>query len=233
MTDYTRQMDILPLSALIYPVTLIGLGGIGSHVAYTVRKMGFNNLTLWDGDTVEAHNNPSQHFEAGDIGQTKAEATARQLRGALDEPCNVRPYGRFGNLCDDKLEGIIVSGVDSMSSRQIIWAGVEKQRPFIPLYIDGRVGIDWDEEKGRVVGEWIEVFTIVPAKIDDCELYAQHLYSDEEAAPLRCTAQAVAYIGPLITGFICSHLKKWITKTPYHRYILYDCLTNQILIATV
>ena len=52
-TDFTRQMDILPPSAIIHPITMIGLGGIGSHVIYTIRKLGFEEFTLWDPDTIE------------------------------------------------------------------------------------------------------------------------------------------------------------------------------------
>ena len=53
MADFQRQLDILPPRALIYPVHCIGLGGIGSNVAFYLRKMGFTNFSLWDYDVVE------------------------------------------------------------------------------------------------------------------------------------------------------------------------------------
>lgn len=232
MADFERQLDILPPRSLVHPVHIIGLGGIGSPAAYLVRKMGFSNLTLWDHDTLEPRNLPSQHYEVGDLGKPKVEGMRRQLEQCLDEPSGITAIPeRFTS--SEQLEGIIISGVDSMKSRQEIWDAVKKSKAFAPLYIDGRVGIEWNEEKGKVAGEWIEVFTIAPPRIEDCELYEAHIFSDEEAAPLHCTAQAVAYVGFLIAGFIGANLRKWVTQEPYHRYILYECLTSQVLIATL
>lgn len=229
MADFLRQLDILPPQAIVHPVTFIGLGGIGSTTVYVARKMGFTRLVLWDPDIVSPENLPSQHYDHDDLGKPKIEGITRQLRSSLDEECKILVEPR-AFTSGEKLEGIVVAGVDTMETRREIWAAVKKSRPFVPLYIDGRVGVEWDDEQGMVTGEWIEVFTVVPARITDCELYEPHLFSDEESAPLRCTAQAVAYIGPLIAGFICANLKKWIMREPYPRHMIYECLTNQFLV---
>ena len=230
MADLSRQLDILPPSALVYPVHCIGLGGIGSNTLFYIRKMGFSQFVLWDDDSVESHNIPSQHFFSSDLGRFKAEAIQEQLRKALDDDSLIARRGKFAK--HDDLAGIVIAGVDSMASRQEIWESVQRSKNAVALYIDGRIGVEWDEEEGKVTGEFIEVFTIVPGRVADIELYHEHLFTDEEAAPLRCTAQAVAYIGAFIAGFIAANVRKWVTHMPYHRYILYDCLTNQVLIAT-
>ncbi len=229
MADFLRQLDILPPTALVHPLTFIGLGGIGSPTVYTARKMGFKSFTLWDPDIVVSHNLPSQHFDRDDLGKSKVEGAGRQVRSSLDEDCRITTR-QEEFVRAETLEGIVISGVDTMSARQEIWAAVQRSKPFVPLYIDGRVGVEWDSDQGKVVGEWIEVFTLVPTRISDCELYEPHLFSDDEAEPLRCTAQAVAYIGPLIAGFICANLKKWIMQETYPRHLLYDCLTNQFVV---
>ncbi|MBI2056561.1 MAG: ThiF family adenylyltransferase [Candidatus Sungbacteria bacterium] len=228
MANFQRQLDILPPQALVYPVHCIGLGGIGSNTAFYLRKMGFNHFTLWDHDVVEAHNVPSQHFFTEHIVKSKTQAVADQLMQALDAPltCIARP-----EKCDQdaELSGIVVAGVDTMPAREDIWRAVLASKTMVPLYIDGRIGVVWDGEEAKVTAELIEIFTIMPLRLDDRDLYEDHLGG--EAEPLRCTAQAVAYIGAFVAGFICANIRKWITKQPYHRYILYDCLTNQVLVA--
>ncbi len=230
MADFSRQLDIIPPHALVYPVHCIGLGGIGSNTAFYLRKMGFSRFVLWDHDIVEAHNIPSQHFFSSDGGRSKPHAMEDQLKAALDAESVIVQKGKFTKDCE--LSGIVVAGVDSMASRKEIWQSVRSAKNVVPLYIDGRIGVQWDDDEGKVTGEFIEVFTIIPARMQDIELYEEHMFDDEDAAPLRCSAQAVAYIGAFIAGFIAANIRKWVTSMAYHRYILYDCLTNQVLIAT-
>ncbi len=228
MADFVRQLDILPPRALIHPLTIIGLGGIGSPTAYTARKMGFGDITLWDHDIVEAHNLPSQHYDREDLGKSKAAGMERQLTASLDADCRITATARrFGG--GDTLEGVVISGVDSMSARQEIWSAVMQSVAMVPLYIDGRIGVEWDEERRRVNAELIEIFTVVPARLADCDLYEAQLFPDADAAPFRCTAQAVAYLGPLVAGFISANLRKWFMGEPYPRHFIFDCLTNQFL----
>ncbi|OGZ45955.1 MAG: hypothetical protein A3J54_03050 [Candidatus Ryanbacteria bacterium RIFCSPHIGHO2_02_FULL_45_13b] len=232
--NFERQLDILPPEKLLYPITLIGLGGIGSYTAYVVRKMGFREFHIWDPDMVEMHNVPSQHFSVGDEGHSKVGAVKMQM--ALSLPADSLLVTTNQLLFTDtssQLEGLVISGVDTMEARHSIWAGVRKARTLVPLYIDARIGVEWDDAESKVKGEWLEVFAVKPSSIEDCELYEEHLCSDEEAEPLRCTAQAVAYIGSLIAGFVGSTVRKWVTGEPYHRHFLYDALTSQILIANL
>ncbi len=53
--------------------------GIGSSFAETAVRLGFEKLTLIDGDTVSASNLNRQNFIAADIGTPKVEALAKRL----------------------------------------------------------------------------------------------------------------------------------------------------------
>ena len=53
--------------------------GIGSSFAETAVRLGFEKLTLIDGDTVSASNLNRQNFVAADIGTPKVDALARRL----------------------------------------------------------------------------------------------------------------------------------------------------------
>ncbi|MGD2083530.1 MAG: ThiF family adenylyltransferase, partial [Chromatiales bacterium] len=59
---------------------LIAGCGIGSSFAETAVRLGFQHLTLVDGDVVDGHNLNRQDFTAADIGRPKAQALADRLR---------------------------------------------------------------------------------------------------------------------------------------------------------
>ncbi len=231
--DFQRQLDMMPPQLLTHPVTIIGLGGIGSWTARIARKMGFRKFILWDHDRLEPHNLPSQDYEDVDLGELKVDGIHRRLLHTLDdkEMTTIRQTKKFTDE-DEFDEGIVISAVDKMQSRADIWEAVKKRKAFIPLFVDGRIGIEWNDELGKVGGEWMEIFTIIPARLEDREFYEENLFSDDEIAPAHCTAQAVAYIGPIIAGFIVSNIKMWLMKEPYRRHLLYDNLTKQFMDVT-
>ncbi len=235
MANFERQLEIFGPYASIHPVTFIGLGGIGSGTAYSIRKMGFSRFHLWDYNTEDSgilhpHNVPSQHYDECDVGKPKVVGIERQLRAALDTPCDITSHQELFTS-SQTLEGIVIAGVDNMHARKEIWKSVLRSRAFVPLYIDGRIAVEWNEEKEKVAGEWIEIFTLVPSRLSDREFYdPEYLFSDDEATPERCTAQAVAYIGSLIAGHIGAIVRQWNAKELYPRHFLYDCLTRNTIL---
>ena len=209
--DYLRQLDILAPSVVrLFPVTIIGCGGIGSSTALALAKIGVEHITLIDGDTVEAHNIPNQLFRLADIGQPKVRACATMLREFSETTVSEIP-SFFDS--ETPLSGIVASGVDSMKTRSEIWKKV-RFNPEIPLYIDGRIG-----------GDVIQIHTIEPCQIRDIETYEPWLFSDAEAAELPCTAQAIFYTSFTVAGLIASQLKKWLKKDPYYRLLTFDMKT--------
>lgn len=61
-------------------VGIAGLGGLGSHIAVSLARLGIGRLILADFDTVEATNLHRQHYIGADIGTPKAWALTRQLQ---------------------------------------------------------------------------------------------------------------------------------------------------------
>ena len=56
MSEYlVRQLDILPPEQTITPITIIGAGAIGSFVALSLAKMGFDDITVYDFDKIESY----------------------------------------------------------------------------------------------------------------------------------------------------------------------------------
>jgi molybdopterin-synthase adenylyltransferase len=62
--------------------------GIGSAIAEAAARIGFERITLVDGDTVEAHNLNRQNYVAADVGRKKVDALAARLRA-------INPAGDF------------------------------------------------------------------------------------------------------------------------------------------
>lgn len=211
--NYTRQLDILGPGDIIFPVTIIGCGGIGCITAVSLAKLGCPDITLMDDDMVEDHNLPNQFFRICDLGKPKVIA-CKEIIKDFSPDCQVTAITeKFDG--SQSLSGIIISGLDTMSARKMVWEKV-KYNIDVPLYIDGRLG-----------GEIMQVFTVRPCQIEDVEFYEdeENLFPDEEAVQLPCTARAIMYTGFGIACLIGSQMKKWLRGEVYHRRISSDLKT--------
>jgi hypothetical protein len=213
--DYWRQMDIVrPGDDLNFPVSVIGCGGIGSPTALALAKMGVNNIRLYDPDILENHNLPNQIYRLEDITKYKVEA----LAGVLQSFAGIIPTV-FNTLVNGnhRFEGVVVSGVDSMSSRQEIWKAI-KFKPNVSLYVDGRMG-----------AEACRIYTIRPVDPNDVKFYETFLYNDENAQELPCTGRAIIYNVFMIASLICNQIKKFARGEPFHKEIIFDMVTFALI----
>lgn len=60
-------------------VGIAGLGGLGSHIAVLLARLGIGTLVLADCDTVDLTNLHRQHYTLRDLGRPKADALRDQL----------------------------------------------------------------------------------------------------------------------------------------------------------
>lgn len=90
-------------------ILLVGTGAIGSFLAETLVRGGIRNITLADGDLVEAGNLCRASFELNAIGNSKADALQEKLRN-ISPFCRVRALGDwddYGNYKGGDLYGNI------------------------------------------------------------------------------------------------------------------------------
>ena len=160
MMDFTRQLDFIKPDQLSVPITVIGLGGIGSYAVPVLAKMGCSNITGYEVQTVEDLNLPNQFFRLSDVDRPKSEALGEIVKDFSGIDLNIRPVLYTGQ---EPLSGIVISAVHDMATRQIIWDSV-KFKPQVRLYIDGRMG-----------GQIAHLFTIRPCYPDDIRLYEEKL----------------------------------------------------------
>ncbi len=212
--DYWRQLDRVRPEHLTFPVILVGVGGIGSAIALALAKMGCRELTLYDPDLIESHNLPNQLYRLRDIGRPKVEALAELLREYAD--LEVRPVQEAVN--GQRLQGVVISAVDSMLAREQIWRGSVRFRGSVPLYLEARMGA----EVGRVL-------VVQPADPDDVRAYESTLYSDEAATEDPCTAQAIIYTTLGIAAIVANQIKRFALGEPPERDTILDLATLTLL----
>jgi hypothetical protein len=214
--DFSRQTDLVDIEALETAVTLIGCGGIGSFTALALAKMGCVHLTVYDDDLVEEHNIPNQLYRLGDVGQLKVERLADIIKGFTGTGIDARPERVQGQ----RLQGIVVSGVDSMEARRQIWDRSIRFKAGVEAYIDARMG-----------AEVSRIYTVRPADPDHVRLYERTLYSDDEAWQLPCTAQAIVYTGFGSASLVAGQVKRVAMGETWKREIIFDQKTLTLFTA--
>lgn len=212
----TRQLDIIPVKALGTPITIIGAGGIGSTTVFTLAKMGFANITVWDFDTVSVENMNNQSYRFKDIGMYKVQALADIVKEFTDIDLGFRAEKWEGQ----DLHGIVISAVDSMKVRKDIWSFV-KNNPAVTWLIDPRMS-----------AESALSFVMEPNSPKDQISYEKTLYSDEHAnkiSPEPCTARSTMYTTSLIGGYVAKHVKDIVTRSDYARVTQWNIGENILL----
>lgn len=213
--DYTNQLGIFDPAAFGYPVHLVGMGGIGSTLFFPLLKLGVPEVHIWDTDIVVAHNIPSQLiYRPSDIGLKKVVA-AKQFAERQEADCEVVAHDERVDE-NTELEGVVISGVDSMASRKAIWEAIQRNVALVPLYMDGRIG-----------GEALQLLTVLPSW-PDAYKYEAWLFSEDRVAPLPCTERAVIHPAIVLAGNIVSHLTLTFRQLPLRKNVRLELKTYEL-----
>ena len=207
MAHLTRQLDLIPLEVLGERINIIGAGAIGSFTALALAKMGFQNLHVWDDDKIEVENMSCQWFRLGDIGKSKAVALQEIVKDFSNTliTVNDKKYG------GGQLPGIVISAVDSMKARMLIWEQHRKVSPNTKAVIDPRMG-----------AETALMYVMNPMSEKDQVSYEASLYTDDEALAERCTAKATMYTAMMLSGYACKTVKDIVTGGNYARSTMWS-----------
>ena len=193
--NFIRQKGILnPLETGQQPITVIGVGGIGSPLVLTLAKTGFQNITVVDYDKVEPHNLPNQFYRTKDVGKPKVEALKQIVFELTDVKLNTRKE-KFSETTP--CQGIVISGVDTMTDRSYIW-NILSTKENVSLYIDARMG-----------GQVICIHSINPKIEEERKWYEETLYTDKDAFKEPCTARAIMYSTMVCAGLITTQVAKF------------------------
>lgn len=192
-----RQADIIPENIMYQEIQVVGVGAVGSHLVYTLARMGFTNITVWDEDKVSEENISNQGFQLGDIGDYKVEAVKRTVYRAVGTTIKTMPK----MWTDELLSGVVVAAADSMAVRRALW-----ERNTCSLFIDT-----------RMAAEAFEIFIHEPFT-KEYDAHENALFTDKEAVQVPCTAKATIYCASLITALVAANIKTYLKDRKYNGY---------------
>lgn len=211
-THLLRQLDLIPLSLLTQPITVIGCGAIGSFTVLSLAKMGFMEITAYDFDEVGLENMNCQFYRRSDVGRNKASALKALVHDFTGEWINGKPERWDGQ----QLTGIVITAVDSMKVRKAVWAAA-RRNPAVSWIIDPRMS-----------AEYAVSFVTDPHDEKDIVSYEKTLHSDEDGVQERCTAKSTMYTATMIAGYVAKHVKDITTGAPYARITHWNIKENTL-----
>lgn len=217
--DFTRQRDFFDPQGVMQNVTVVGAGGIGSPTALLLSKIGIPYLTLIDDDKIEPHNLPNQFYPLSMSGQYKVSVLAKlcELFGTAE----VTPVKNKVQDAKEFVQGIVVTGLDSMAAREEVWR-IVKENPQVSYLVDARIG-----------GLDIVVHSIDPHLKDDIEYYENAenatLFKDEDGVEAPCTARAMMDVGFTTASIITRNVRHRITGKKVGRTITINQETLEVM----
>lgn len=192
-------------------VTLAGLGGIGSYVAFLLGRLKVNRLLIYDDDIVDETNLSGQLFAIQDVGNSKTMGICRMLREYSQYHSVISGQERYG--VSSPTTAIMMCGFDNMRARKIFYdkwelhvVGLPEEQRGECLFIDG-----------RLAAEEFQVFCI---KGSDTYLRKKYknewLFDDNEAEATLCSYKQTSFCANMIASvmvnlfvnFVANQLKK-------------------------
>lgn len=215
----TRQFDLIPSKALDVPITIVGVGAIGSVAAMTLAKMGFWNLTIIDYDEVSIENMNCSSYPWHAIGQPKVTALAKILKdyANVTAVAQNRAYNPAGS---EKFGGIVIALVDKMEVRKALFETHTKS-PSTLLFIDARMGAE--------VGT---LYAVKPLDDKDQETYRNTLYTDAQALQEPCTGKATSYCAYTMASLVAATVKGFVTTGKYARILDLDLANMDFVVSS-
>lgn len=151
--DLSKSYDFFQPEKDTARIHIVGCGSVGSTLAENLARCGVTKMTLWDFDTVEAHNIVNQMFRQQDVGKPKVEALKdilMDINPEIKDDVELKPKGWEGRL----MSGYIFLCVDNIELRRTI---VEKHMdsPYVKAVFDFRTllesaqhyAADWSDYK--------------------------------------------------------------------------------------
>lgn len=217
--DFWRQTDIVDSRKLgDLAVTLVGAGGIGCPTGLSLARMGIGEMHVYDDDVLAVHNLPSTMYPKIGLDNAKVLTLANMIREFGDTKVHAHQYRMNGDQTNLN-PGVVISGVDSMKSRQDIWEHV-RMKPQIQLYIDA-----------RMAGQHCQILTVNPTNPKSIKFYEERLTGDENVPDAPCTNRAIIYNTFMIASLICWQVRNYVMNEELPAEIFFDFISRQWLIS--
>lgn len=178
-------------------VTLAGLGGIGSYVAFLLSRIHVHRVCLYDDDVVEAGNMSGQLYQGNQVGRSKVRATCDSMANFSGYYDTVAFEERFSPTSTPT--DIMICGFDNMEARRIYY---ERWKQWVNAKSDD------DKKKclfidGRLAAESFQIFCIKGDDAYSMKRYeTEWLFDDSEAEETICSYKQTSFIANMIGSFM-------------------------------
>lgn len=170
-----------------FEVTVVGAGGIGSHLAPMLKQIG-HHVVVYDGDNVESQNIATQNYGPRHIGMNKNEAIKDVIFANTGESIEIDDW------YDGMATPVMFACVDNMKARKEIFK-TWKTQDNPKLLIDG-----------RLQAEMLQVFAVTPDRVDK---YEQTLFADSDVEEGACTYRQTYHFGTMIASIMTALFTNW------------------------
>lgn len=174
-------------------ITLAGLGGIGSYVAFLLARMQPAQLIVYDDDIVEAANMSGQLYDSSCIGRSKVSSISKLLINFASFYDVTTFAERF--TVDSEATDIMICGFDNMDARKV----------FFQRWINHVMSKPEEEKKnclfidGRLAAESFQVLCMTGDDTFSQQKYMKdYLFSDAEADETICSYKQTTFMANMI-----------------------------------
>lgn len=174
-------------------ITLAGLGGIGSYVAFLLSRLRPDEIIMYDDDIVEAANMSGQLYGRDDINNSKVSSMADMMGRYSDYYNYACMQERFTPASTPT--NIMICGFDNMQARKEFYFKWKENVMSQPeeshkncLFIDG-----------RLAAEQFQVYCITGDNLYAMQKYEEScLFSDREADETICSYKQTTFMANMI-----------------------------------
>lgn len=206
MDRWERQRGLLTRD--IETVAIIGVGGLGSHLAQRMR-LGVGRILLFDPDVVEQVNLGPQAFDNTDVGKAKVAACRDRLTAMTLTQVETYPVCYVGQPIPEG--AVVVCVVDNLETRQTIWREWIRLNAGVSLWIDGRMG-----------GLWGRIYTLDPMEIERVDWYDQKLAQSGKPEELLCTERGINFNCAGLACYMAAIIAAWRQSNRFPKDLTVD-----------
>ena len=187
-------------------ITIAGVGGIGSHVAFLISRLKPARVTLYDPDNVETVNMSGQLYGTNDIGHSKVSRISLFMRQYSEYYGVVAYQARF--IATSIPDNILICGFDNMSARKVAFEAWKRKLKSYRGLEDKFLFID-----GRLAAEELQVLSIQGNDERAIKEYEEKwLFDDSEAEETVCSYKQTSFMADMIASIMVNVLVNFVAN---------------------
>lgn len=187
-------------------ITIAGVGGIGSHVAFLVSRLKPARITLYDPDNVETVNMSGQLYGTMDIGYSKVSRISYFMRQYSEYYSTIAHQSRF--VATTIPDNILICGFDNMSARRAAFEAWKNKLKVSRGLEDKFLFID-----GRLAAEELQVLSIQGNDERAIKEYEEKwLFDDSEAEETVCSYKQTSFMADMIASIMVNVLVNFVAN---------------------